>query len=309
MKYAAAIDIGGTNTRIAIVSQDYSITQRIQFPTDANNPYATMDRIVEVLSSYGHAFSGIGLSCPGPLDLKSQKILTPPNLHGEWHHLEIAHLLQQKTNVPVYLDNDANLAGYAEAIIGEGKDMNIVQFFTISTGFGAGLVINREIVHGSHGFANEVANTIVMPDGPSHGDIVPGGIEAVCSGTAIETRARKAGLDVHHAGEVNDLALAGNEHASKIMLDAKVCLANYLAGVQAYIDPDIIILGGSVAMKINGFVEEVEAMVKDKVYPVTRSFVNIRKSTLGEDGGLLGAACLCFEKEHYTCKHARNGVH
>ena len=133
-------------------------------------------------------------------------------------------------------------------------------------------------------------------NGPQHGSIYPGGIEAISSGTAIEQRALKAGLQVKHASEVNDLALQGNPEAKLIMDEAKLYLANFIAGIQAFIDPEIVILGGSVALKIPGFVEEVEELVKSKVYPVVVPYVKLRKSTLNEDSGLLGAACLAFTK-------------
>jgi len=80
------------------------------------------------------------------------------------------------------------------------------------------------------------------------------------------------------------------------MDDAKVYLANYIAGIQAFVDPEMVILGGSVALKIPGFVEEVENLVKEKVYAVIAPLVKVRKSTLNEDSGLLGAACLAFTK-------------
>lgn len=79
---------------------------------------------------------------------------------------------------------------FAEAIIGEGKEYNIVQYLTVSTGLGAGLVINKKVFQGAHGFANEVANVCLWNNGPSHGSIYPGGVEAICSGTAIEQRAK-----------------------------------------------------------------------------------------------------------------------
>ena len=107
---------------------------------------------------------------------------------------------------------------------------------------------------------------------------------------------KKAGLVVAHAGEVNDLALQGNKVAKEIMDDAKVYLANYIAGIQAFVDPEMVILGGSVALKIPGFVEEVENLVKEKVYAVIAPLVKVRKSTLNEDSGLLGAVCLAFTK-------------
>ncbi|MBD9056045.1 MAG: ROK family protein [Eubacterium ventriosum] len=296
MKYSVAIDIGGTNTRVALADEELNIIERKQFATDSENPDVTLGKIAEVIKSFDCDIVGAGMSCPGPLDLINGKILTPPNLKGQWHNLKVAEELSKHINKPVYLENDANLAGLAEAVVGEGKDYNYVQFFTVSTGLGAGFVINKEIYHGAHGFGNEVANCVMMKDGPSHGSIIPGGIEAISSGTAITSRAVKAGLDVKHAGEVNDLAKAGNEVAKQIMDDAKEYLANFIGVVYGYADPEIVILGGSVALKIDGFVEEVEALAKERVYEIMKPYVKVRKSTLNEDSGLIGAAYLAFSK-------------
>lgn len=296
MKYSVAIDIGGTNTRVALADEELNIIERKQFATDSENPDVTLGKIAEVIKSFDCDIVGAGMSCPGPLDLINGKILTPPNLKGQWHNLKVAEELSKLINKPVYLENDANLAGLAEAVVGEGKDYNYVQFFTVSTGLGAGFVINKGIYHGAHGFGNEVANCVMMKDGPSHGSIIPGGIEAISSGTAITSRAVKAGLDVKHAGEVNDLAKAGNEVAKQIMDDAKEYLANFIGVVYGYADPEIVILGGSVALKIDGFVEEVEALAKERVYEIMKPYVKVRKSTLNEDSGLIGAAYLAFSK-------------
>ena len=296
MKYSVAIDIGGTNTRVALADEELNIIKRKQFATDSENPDVTLGKIAEVIKSFDCDIVGAGMSCPGPLDLINGKILTPPNLKGQWHNLKVAEELSKLINKPVYLENDANLAGLAEAVVGEGKDYNYVQFFTVSTGLGAGFVINKEIYPGAPGFGNEVANCVMMKDGPSHGSIIPGGIEAISSGTAITSRAVKAGLDVKHAGEVNDLAKAGNEVAKQIMDDAKEYLANFIGVVYGYADPEIVILGGSVALKIDGFVEEVEALAKERVYEIMKPYVKVRKSTLNEDSGLIGAAYLAFSK-------------
>ena len=226
MRYAVAIDIGGTNTRVALVNENLEITDRQQFATNPENPEETLGKIADVIKGYDCEIVGAGMSCPGPLDLVNEKIITPPNIRGDWYHLPVAQKLRDMIHIPVYLNNDGNLAALAESVAGEGKDYRFVQFLTISTGIGAGFVIDKKIFQGAHGWANEVENTIMMQDGPSHGTILPGGIEAISSGTAITTRARNAGLDVKHAGEVNALALEGNETAQKIMTDAKVHLAN-----------------------------------------------------------------------------------
>ena len=292
--YTAGIDIGGTNTRIALIDEAYEIIQRIQFPTDVNNPHATLQKIQETVQSFSVAIAGVGLSCPGPLDLKQGIILDTPNLKGGWHGLAVSKELSARLKVPVFLENDANLACLAEAVLGQGKDYSYVQFLTISTGLGSGLVIDKKIYQGAHGFAHEIANIPLWRNGPSHGSIYPGGVEAICSGTAITTRAKKAGLDVEHAGDVYSLACSQNQTAIDIMEDAKEYLANTIAINYAFVDPEIVILGGSVAIKIPGFVEDVEQRVKTKVYPNIQPLVKVVKTNLSEDSGLLGAACLAF---------------
>ena len=292
--YTAGIDIGGTNTRIALIDEAYEIIQRIQFPTDVNNPHATLQKIQETVQSFSVAIAGVGLSCPGPLDLKQGIILDTPNLKGGWHGLAVSKELSARLKVPVFLENDANLACLAEAVLGQGKDYSYVQFLTISTGLGSGLVINKKIYQGAHGFAHEIANIPLWRNGPSHGSIYPGGVEAICSGTEITTRAKKAGLDVEHAGDVYSLACSQNQTAIDIMEDAKEYLANTIAIIYAFVDPEIVILGGSVAIKIPGFVEDVEQRVKTKVYPNIQPLVKVVKTNLSEDSGLLGAACLAF---------------
>lgn len=292
--YTAGIDIGGTNTRIALIDEAYEIIQRIQFPTDVNNPQATLQKIQETVQSFSVAIAGVGLSCPGPLDLKQGIILDTPNLKGGWHGLAVSKELSARLKVPVFLENDANLACLAEAVLGQGKDYSYVQFLTISTGLGSGLVIDKKIYQGAHGFAHEIANIPLWRNGPSHGSIYPGGVEAICSGTAITTRAKKAGLDVEHAGDVYSLVCSQNQTAINIMEDAKEYLANTIAIIYAFVDPEIVILGGSVAIKIPGFVEDVEQRVKTKVYPNIQPLVKVVKTNLSEDSGLLGAACLAF---------------
>lgn len=295
MKYAIGIDIGGTNTRVALVDEKYEIVERFQFSTDSKNPIPTLRKIKDIVDTFDVDVVGCGLSCPGPLDLINGIVLTTPNLEKGWWNFPVAKELSDMLGISVQLENDANLAALAEAVLGQGKGKDHVVFMTISTGVGSGHIYHGEIFHGAHGFAHEVANIPYWKDGPSHGTIYPGGIEALSSGTAITKRAQKAGLDVVHAGQVNDLANEGNEAAIQIMDDAKEYLANHISATYAFLDPDIVILGGSVALKIDGFVQDVEQRVKEKVYNVVSPYVNIVETNLNEDSGLLGAACLGFK--------------
>jgi glucokinase len=295
MTYAIGIDIGGTNTRIALIDDQYNIVNRIQFSSDPSNPEETINKITKKVNAFNKEIVGIGVSCPGPLDLINGIVLETPNLPG-WWNFPVSKVLSEACNLPVYLENDANLAALAEAVIGDGKNYRYIQFLTISTGLGSGQVIDKKIYIGAHGYAHEIANMIMWKDGPSHGSIIPGGIEAISSGTAITTRAIKAGLDVKHAGNVNDLAKKGNSIAISIMNDAKEYLANCIATLIGITDPEIVILGGSVALKIEGFTKEVNDLVQTKVHSNLKNLIPVVNSTLSEDSGLLGAACLAFEK-------------
>lgn len=292
----AAIDIGGTNTRVALVDEHYRIKERKQFLTD-KRAERTLRQIRESILRFKEPVSRIGVSSPGPLDLKEGIILDPGNLGESWDHLALVKELKQLLNLPVWLDNDANLACLAEAVLGEGKDYHYVQFLTISTGIGSGLCIEKKIYRGAHGFAHEIAEVPMWRNGPQVGKLYPGAIEAISSGTAITVRARNCGLAVKHAGDVALLAKEGQKEAMMIIDDALEYLANLIAGIYAFIDPDIVILGGSVALKIDFFIKEVERRVITKVIPEIKPFVRVVKTSLNEDSGLLGAACLALGKD------------
>ena len=140
-----------------------------------------------------------------------------------------------------------------------------------------------------------MANSILWKEGPYQGDLKKGSIESIASGTAITKRAKDAGLAVEHAGSVYELAQGGNEMAAKIMEDAYEYLSNFLGILYGILDPEIFVLGGSVALKIPGFIEEIEKRTKEKVYDSLKDNIKVVPAVLGEDCGLIGAACLVFE--------------
>jgi glucokinase len=293
MTYAVGIDVGGTNTRVALINKQYEIIKRKQFLTNPSDPEVTLNQIKEVIVDFECKVEGIGISCPGPLDLINGVILTPPNLPG-WHNYHLTERLQEKTGIKVYLENDANLAGLAESVLGAGKDKDYVQFLTVSTGIGAGFCIHDRIYRGGKGFAQEIANSILWKNGPSQGNLKKGSIESIASGTAITKRAKDAGMNVKHAGHVYELAMKGNEAAAQIMEDAYEYLSSFLGILYGILDPEIFVLGGSVALKIPGFIEEIQKRTQEKVYTALKGNIKVVPAVLGEDCGLIGAACLAF---------------
>ena len=160
---------------------------------------------------------GIGIGVPGPVDVVKGVMIMASNLPG-FENYPIAEKLSTKFNKPVFLDNDANVAGLAEAVLGAGKDYPTCYYVTVSTGIGGAFTVNKQLISGGRGHAGEIGNIIVKNNGYKQGALNPGAAEGECSGTAITRKGQEAlGKDlVHHAGDVFRLAAEGNETAQGI---------------------------------------------------------------------------------------------
>lgn len=295
MKYAAAVDIGRAKVQVALLDEMYNIVDVQSFDSDIDDPNKTLDEIANRVLKLTKTICGIGISCPGILDAMKGTLLYTPNLGDKWYGLHITEALSKRTGLPVYLENNANLAGLAEAIIGEGKNYKVIQFLRISANVGAGLIVNKKIFKGAHGFANEFSPIRIVSSSGGEFDKIGNHI----SETAIISKARETGLKVNSVKEVDELAKSGNEKAVTIMKEAKVHLANLINTIIAFTDPDMVVLGGSVPFEIEGFTEEVEALVKEQMLEVVSPLVRISRSRLNEDSNLIGACNLVFSKETY----------
>lgn len=120
------MDIGGTQLRVAAFADDGTIQYKAAI---ANNhmlgPRENLDRLIATLQGWGVEYAGIGIGCPGPLDFGAGTILTPPNLPG-WENFAIRDYVRKQTGHQVALNNDANVAGLAEALVGAGKGYDSV---------------------------------------------------------------------------------------------------------------------------------------------------------------------------------------
>ena len=119
--------------------------------------------MIDYIIGKGHEYKGIGIGCPGPINIRLGKIINPPNLNG-WDNFEIARYIEEKTNVKTVLNNDANVAGLAEALKGAGKGYKSVFFITVSTGVGGAYIYQGKLVNGANSTAAEVYNLIVNED-------------------------------------------------------------------------------------------------------------------------------------------------
>jgi glucokinase len=119
--HTIGIDIGGTHLRCAEISEDYEIVTMTKIPNETGlSAEANMDKLIDFILARKNQCKGIGIGCPGPLDFPAGKVLNPPNLYG-WDNFEIVKYVEEKTGLTTILNNDANVAGLAEAVLGAAK--------------------------------------------------------------------------------------------------------------------------------------------------------------------------------------------
>ncbi|MGL5978654.1 MAG: ROK family protein [Erysipelotrichaceae bacterium] len=293
MKYYIGVDLGGTNVRVAKVSEAGDVVQVLKRPSEVDKGRDhVVDTIIELIEQIdGYATcSGIGMGVPGPVDTVEKVMKLATNLPG-FAGFKAAERIQNHFGIPTYLDNDANVAGLAEAMVGAGKGLAITYYATISTGIGGALVINNKLVSGVNGYAGEIANIIVDRNREKVNYLNVGAIENEASGTALTRKARGVfGDDIRHAGDLFDLARQGNPEAIAMVDAAAYDLAQMFSIIAHVIDPSVFVLGGGVMAAKDVFFDKMVAYFKTMVHTQMQDVVFVEAKL--EDPGIVGAAML-----------------
>lgn len=284
------IDIGGTQLRAAIFDEGRRMTGCFKTGNDRSlTPQQNLDRLIDFILSRPGPYRGIGVGCPGPLDLRQGRVLCPPNLVG-WDGFELVKYIEGRTHLPTQLNNDANLSGLAEALLGAGAGYESVVFVGISTGIGGAYVYQGRLVNGAHANAAEFWNMIVNEDPHCHKNANPGSLNEQSSGSGLSTLAAERYGRPVAPKELFALCREKDPRAVEIVGRAAEALAKGLANISCTIDPDIIILGGSVMLHNPDYV----ALITEKArrYAVDPGFLKIAPARFGDDAGLIGASLL-----------------
>lgn len=309
MPTIVAVDIGGTQMRVAAYAQNkISPSKQKKIPTLASHP-GGLERLIRAIEEVwppGDSVSAIGLGSPGPLDPHSGYLLAPPN-NPEWRNFPLAPSVEKHFGVKTYLDNDANLAGLAEYRFGAGKGHRHVLYITVSTGIGAGVIIEDRLLQGYHGLAAELGHSIIDPEGPPCSCGFNGHLESFSSGPAIVKHTlreldsgarsvlkRDSGLT---ARDIAEAASSGDELAIKAYRRAGEYLGIGVASFLHAFDPSIVIFGGGVSQAGRLLFDPFEESLKKRVFhPRYLEGLVIAMAQLGDDAGLLGARALAEMK-------------
>jgi glucokinase len=321
--YAIGVDVGGTRIAAGLVERKGRMLKEVRTLTPAEaGPFAIVDAIIELIEDVASGvhpseIAGIGIGLPAQIDFLKQTVEFCTNL--PLAGVDMRSLVMSRVRHTAVIDNDGNCAGIGESRYGAAKRVRDFVMITLGTGVGGALFFNGEPYRGSRGLAAEIGHMVVQLDGPPCPCGGNGHIESYVGRPAIAARGRavaaagyegrairqRAGGDAElvTAEHVIEAALAGDDAAREILLDAGTVLGEALVGIVNLLNPRLIVVGGGIGESCDFLVERAAEIIDEHALAGRRD-VSVVQAELGNDAGVLGAAALAFD-EH----DSREGLH
>jgi glucokinase len=293
-----AVDLGGTNIRMAAVSADGGIHSRSRAETPTNvSPTELIELTVrmagECCSSLpdDSKITAVGFASPAPAALDSGGVLGKlpnlPTLNG----MDLAAALRSHLPYPVVLENDATAAAIGEHWLGASKGFSNVIHVTLGTGVGGGLIINGNAYRGVDGTAGEIGHICVEPEGHPCGCGSRGCIEQYASATAVGRMGRESGFFYETALDIYNAAKGGDPAAGSVMANVGRYLGIMLAGLINTLNPEMVVIGGGMAASWDLIVGPIDTEIRQRAFSEPVNRVKIARTLLHDDAGILGVAC------------------
>ncbi len=313
-KYYIGVDLGGTNTKIALIDKKFKVLESVSIPTKKyRRPerllgaiYSAVNQVVKARKAARRQIFGVGVGVAGLVDAKSGVICNLVNIPG-WKNLNLKKILRKKLRLPIYCDNDVNVMALAESSIGAGKGSLNVVCLTLGTGVGGGIIINGNLYRGSTSSAGEIGHIPINEGGPGCNCGGQACLESYVGNHYLvkEVRRRiKAGkrtvLKKMANKKLSDLtprmmykaAKSGDRFARDLWHDAGVKIGIALSGVVNFLDPDKVVIGGGVSQAGAFLFKPIRETVRKRSMELQGRHVRIVKAALGKDAGVIGAAVL-----------------
>ncbi|PZR58320.1 MAG: hypothetical protein DLM50_04200 [Candidatus Meridianibacter frigidus] len=310
MRKAIGVDLGGSHVMAAVITEEGEILDRASEDITDH----AVDKVVQAVentidqalsAAKGKSVAGIGIGSPGNIEPRSGTILYSPNF--QWTGVPLGERLRAHFDQPVFVGNDARCATLGEYTYGTGKGTKNFALLTIGTGIGGGIVSEGHLVLGNAAGAGEIGHHQIRPtDGFICNCGKIGCFEAQASGTALIRHAfavapsfpRSTLLDKTRdklgSKAIRKAAQAGDGHAVAAWKRFADDLATGLANIIAFVNPELIALGGGVSSAGDFMLEAVRGRVDELTTMVPRGTTRIAIATLGNDAGAIGAATMAF---------------
>ena len=326
--FSIGVDLGGTNLRIAAVSTDGQLLQKVSLGTSTAGPDHVIgemcDAILRLSDQYRGkgALLGAGIGIPGIIDLEVGVVRRSANLVG-WENYPVRQEIERRLGARICLENDAKLAALGELWLGAARGVQDMAMLTLGTGIGGAIVLNGKIFHGMNGMAGEFGHVTVEPDGVPCGCGNHGCAERYASATGVVRMAREviatgntpalaklAASDAEFsARSIYDLAMQGDPPAQRIFQRFGRALGILLADIVNVLNLDTYVIGGGVSSAWDAFSPAMfgELLERSTIYAATapeessgrergsaprKGKTIVTRALLGSDAGLFGGARL-----------------
>ncbi len=314
-RYFAGIDIGGTNIKFGIFDSSGKIVYREQKPTMAEKgPQVLLhlitnigERLLYHAADDDFDIKHLGVGSPGAVNTETGEVIGPcPNIEG-WTGSQIKDTLQDRLNIPVFVDNDVNAMALAEYTYGAAQHKNNVICLTVGTGIGGAFIYEGKIMHGSNFTGGELGHMTINFDGPACACGNNGCLEAYCSSKYIIKRVKtllNGNLGPVFTNLLNSnienltikkLFVAnkkGDKTASLVIAETASYLGIGLSGIVNLLNPETVVIGGGITDGGGRFVELVSEELKKHAFSSAVEKLQIVKASLGNDAGFIGAGLL-----------------
>ncbi|MDF2567040.1 MAG: hypothetical protein K0R90_496 [Oscillospiraceae bacterium] len=316
MKYYVGIDLGGTNIVAGIVDENHEIITKADVKTNLPRDYkAIADDMVKVsfeaVEKAGltmDQIEWIGVGCPGTVNRDTGIVEYANNL--EFYNAPLTEYLENKFNKKVYMDNDANAAGFGEFVAGAAKGTSSAVAITLGTGVGSGIILDGKIYSGSNFAGAEIGHSVLEVDGNLCTCGRRGCFETYSSATALINMTKKAmeasketAMWEMAEGDINkasgktafDGMRAGDKVATEVVNEYIKYLAAGITNVINIFQPDVVCIGGGISKEKETLLAPLREIVSKEVYSrYSKKNTKLVAATLGSEAGVIGAAMLGF---------------
>ena len=310
MRLACGVDVGGTKIAGAVVDEKGEVLQEARVVSPATDAEAIEDAIAGLVARLrrDHDVEVVGVGAAGYVDRTRSVVMFAPNL--AWRDLDLRSELEARIDLPVVVENDANVAAWGEFTFGAAHDVEDLLMVTVGTGVGGGLVLDGELYRGAFGVAAEIGHLRVVPDGRLCGCGNHGCLEQYASGSALVRETRQAvtagsllARDLLERAQgdpkritgplITQAAREGDRFAVEQLATAGRWLGEGVASLTAVLDPEAVVVGGGVSEAGDLLLGPMRAAFEQQLTGRGhRPVLEIRRAALGNRAGMLGAADL-----------------
>ncbi|MFB4166469.1 ROK family glucokinase [Virgibacillus sp. JSM 102003] len=314
------VDVGGTTIKIGILNEAGNILDKWEIPTNVTNNGTSI--LTDIWNSVRQkidsgqfnekTFSGIGLGAPGFIHEDSGSVYEAVNIG--WKNIEIARELKAISKLPVYVQNDANIAVLGENWLGAGEQARNLIAITLGTGVGGGIIANGTILNGENGTAGEIGHITVEENGYLCNCGRRGCLETIASATGMVRQAKnKIKIDPTSrlasfyqenesitTKDIFELANHGDTLSKEIIDYTADVLGLVIANLATIINPSKILVGGGVSKAGEGFINSIDKTFREYALDRVSKICELKVAQLGNDAGIIGAAYLVKQKLNNT---------